>query len=60
MVHALTEKAKDFYLRYGFKAAQTQKRTLFLKLPQQNIRGERISSRYSILLILNDKKQYLT
>lgn len=34
MVHALTEKAKGFYLHHGFKASQTQERTLFLKLPQ--------------------------
>nr|WP_172689251.1 GNAT family N-acetyltransferase [Enterobacter cloacae]AQX35414.1 GCN5-like N-acetyltransferase protein [Enterobacter cloacae] len=34
MVHALTEEAKSFYLHYGFKASQTQERTLFLKLPQ--------------------------
>jgi GNAT superfamily N-acetyltransferase len=34
MVHALTEEAKGFYLHHGFKASQTQERTLFLKLPQ--------------------------
>lgn len=34
MVHALTEKAKGFYLHHGFKASQIQERTLFLKLPQ--------------------------
>lgn len=34
MVHALTEEAKSFYLHHGFKASQTQERTLFLKLPQ--------------------------
>lgn len=34
MVHALTEEAKKFYLHHGFKASQTQERTLFLKLPQ--------------------------
>ena len=34
MVHALTEEAKNFYLNHGFKASQTQERTLFLKLPQ--------------------------
>ena len=34
MVHALTEEAKNFYLHHGFKASQTQERTLFLKLPQ--------------------------
>lgn len=34
MVHALTKEAKSFYLHYGFKALQTQERTLFLKLPQ--------------------------
>lgn len=33
MVHALTEEAKSFYLHHGFKALQTQERTLFLKLP---------------------------
>lgn len=33
MVHALTEQAKSFYLHHGFKASQTQARTLFLKLP---------------------------
>jgi len=36
MVHALTEEVKSFYLHHGFKASQTQKQTLFLKLPQQN------------------------
>ncbi|MEW5558801.1 GNAT family N-acetyltransferase [Enterobacter asburiae] len=34
MVHALTEGAKGFYPHHGFKASQTQERTLFLKLPQ--------------------------
>lgn len=34
MVHALTEKAKGFYLHHSFKASQTQERTLFLKFPQ--------------------------
>jgi len=34
MVHALTEGAKSFYFHHGFKASQTQERTLFLKLPQ--------------------------
>lgn len=34
MVHALTEEAKGFYTHHGFKASQTQERTLFLKLPQ--------------------------
>ncbi|QIU92544.1 GNAT family N-acetyltransferase [Yokenella regensburgei] len=34
MVHALAEEAKGFYLHHGFKASQTQERTLFLKLPQ--------------------------
>lgn len=33
MVHALTEEAKAFYIHHGFKASQTQARTLFLKLP---------------------------
>ncbi len=33
MVHALTEKAKNFYIHHGFKPSQTQQRTLFLKLP---------------------------
>ncbi|MCM7470864.1 GNAT family N-acetyltransferase [Enterobacter asburiae] len=32
MVHALTEETKSFYLHHGFKALQTQERTLFLKL----------------------------
>ena len=32
MVHALTEEAKGFYKHHGFKASQTQERTLFLKL----------------------------
>ena len=35
MVHALTEDAKAFYIHHGFKASQTQERTLFLRLPQQ-------------------------
>ena len=34
MVHALTEEAKAFYIHHGFKASQTQERTLFLRLPQ--------------------------
>ena len=34
MVHALTEEAKSFYIHHGFKASQTQERTLFLKIPQ--------------------------
>ncbi|HDL7647750.1 TPA: GNAT family N-acetyltransferase [Yersinia enterocolitica] len=34
MVHALAEEAKSFYLHHGFKASQTQERTMFLKLPQ--------------------------
>lgn len=34
MVHALTEETKSFYLHHGFKAPQTQERTLFLKLPK--------------------------
>ncbi|HFK4066705.1 MULTISPECIES: GNAT family N-acetyltransferase [Enterobacter] len=34
MVHALTDEAKNFYLHHGFKASQTQERTMFLKLPQ--------------------------
>lgn len=34
MVHALTEEAKSFYLHHGFRASQTQERTLFLKIPQ--------------------------
>lgn len=34
MVHALTEKAKDFYIHHGFKASPAQERTLYLKLPQ--------------------------
>lgn len=34
MVHALTDEAKSFYLHHGFKASQTQERTLFLKIPQ--------------------------
>ncbi|WP_262349065.1 transcriptional regulator [Enterobacter asburiae] len=29
----LTEEAESFYLHHGFKASQTQERTLFLKLP---------------------------
>lgn len=33
-VRALTEEAKGFYTYHGFKASQTQERTLFLKLPQ--------------------------
>lgn len=33
MVHALTDKARRFYLHHGFKASQTQERTLFLRLP---------------------------
>ena len=34
VVHALNEEAKGFYMHHGFKASQTQERTLFLKLPQ--------------------------
>lgn len=33
MVHALTEKAKQFYIHHGFKPSKTQVQTLFLKLP---------------------------
>ncbi|HFZ8993471.1 TPA: GNAT family N-acetyltransferase [Citrobacter freundii] len=32
MVHALNDEARRFYLHHGFKASQTQERTLFLKL----------------------------
>nr|WP_157349383.1 GNAT family N-acetyltransferase [Raoultella sp. 10-1] len=32
IVHVLAEKAKGFYTNHGFKASQTQERTLFLKL----------------------------
>ncbi|EFH7843372.1 GNAT family N-acetyltransferase [Escherichia coli] len=32
MVHALTDTARRFYLHHGFKASQTQERTLFLRL----------------------------
>lgn len=35
MVHALTEEAKAFYIHHGFKASQTQERTLFLRLPSR-------------------------
>lgn len=34
MVHALAEEARGFYVHHGFKASQTQARTLFLKLPR--------------------------
>ena len=37
MVHALTEKAKPFYLHHGFKAASTQENTLFLALKNELI-----------------------
>ncbi|POT68959.1 GNAT family N-acetyltransferase [Citrobacter amalonaticus] len=33
IVHALTDEAKRFYMHHGFKASQSQERTLFLKLP---------------------------
>lgn len=33
MVHALSDAAEKFYLRYGFKPSATQERTLFLRLP---------------------------
>lgn len=33
MIHALTDTARRFYLHHGFKASQTQERTLFLRLP---------------------------
>ncbi|MBM0887475.1 GNAT family N-acetyltransferase, partial [Escherichia coli] len=29
------EEAKAFYIHHGFKASQTQERTLFLRLPQE-------------------------
>lgn len=33
MVHALSEAAKQFYLRHGFISSQTQENVLFLRLP---------------------------
>lgn len=33
MVHALSEKAKQFYLHHGFSVSLTQDRTLFLRVP---------------------------
>lgn len=33
LVHALHEKAKDFYLQYGFQPSPTDRLTLMLRLP---------------------------
>ncbi|WP_156566116.1 GNAT family N-acetyltransferase [Metakosakonia massiliensis] len=33
MVHALSDRARQFYLHHGFMLSQTQERTLFLRLP---------------------------
>lgn len=33
MVHALSDRARQFYIHHGFIPSQTQERTLFLRLP---------------------------
>ena len=49
MVHALAEEARGFYVHHGFKASQTQARTLFLKLPQQAL-----SSRWGVIIYVKN------
>lgn len=33
MVHAISDRARQFYIHHGFTPSQTQERTLFLRLP---------------------------
>lgn len=50
MAHALTEEAKSYYLHHGFKALQTQERTLFLELRYHNAGKNRAETKFKPLI----------